>query len=61
MTRYKFVAMSPRLLPVVLESQLIPGSFAHAVHDWVDALDLSGFDAHERNDDTDAPELMRKF
>ena len=50
MARYKFVDMSPRLLPVVLESQLIPGSFAHAVHHLVDELDLSGFDAHYRND-----------
>jgi hypothetical protein len=24
--------VSPRLLPVVLEDQLVPGSFAHAVH-----------------------------
>ena len=54
MARYKFVDMSPRLLPVVLESQLIPGSFAHAVHHLVDALDLSAFDAHFRNDDNGA-------
>ena len=31
MARYKFVDMSPRFLPVVLEDQLVPGSFAHAV------------------------------
>ena len=55
MARYKFVDMSPRLLPVVLEEQLVPGSFAHAVHHLVDVLDLSGFDAHYRNDDTGAP------
>ena len=61
MARYKFVDMSPRLLSVVLESQLILGSFAHTVYDLVDALDLSGFDAHERNYDTDAPELIREF
>jgi hypothetical protein len=24
--------VSPRLLPVALEDQLVPGSFAHAVH-----------------------------
>ena len=38
MARYKFVDMSPRFLPVVLEDQLVPGSFAHAVHHLVDAL-----------------------
>lgn len=54
MARYKVVDMSPRLLPVDLEAQLIPGSFAHAVHHVVDALDLSAFDAHYRNDDTGA-------
>jgi transposase len=50
MARYKHIDMSPRLLPVVLEDQLVPGSFAHAVHVLVDQLDLSGFDAHYRND-----------
>ncbi len=54
MARYKHVDMSPRLLPVDLESQLVPGSFAHAVHHLVDRLDLSGFDAHYRNDATGA-------
>jgi transposase len=54
MARYKVVDMSPRLLPVDLEAQLIPGSFAHAVHHVVDALDLSAFDVHYRNDDTGA-------
>ena len=55
MARYKFVDMSPRLLPVDLEAQLVPGTFAHAVHHLVDALDLSAFDAHYRNDDNGAP------
>ncbi len=50
MAHYKFVDMSPRLLPVVLEDQLVPGSFAHAVHHLLEALDLSGFDTHDRND-----------
>ncbi len=54
MARYKHVDMSPRLLPVDLESQLVPGSFAHAVHHLVDRLDLSGFDAHYCNDATGA-------
>ena len=30
MAKYKFVDMSPRLLPVDLEAQWVPGSFAHA-------------------------------
>ena len=50
MAKYKFVDMSPRLLPVDLEAQLVPGSFAHALHHLVDALDLSAFDAYYRND-----------
>lgn len=54
MARYKFVDMSPRLLPVDLEAQLVPGTFAHAVHHLVDALDLSAFDAHYRNDEQGA-------
>ena len=48
MARYKFVDMSPRLLPVDLEAQLVPGTFAHA-------LDLSAFDEHYRNDEQGAP------
>ena len=47
--------VSPRLLPVVLEEQRVPGSFVHAVHHLLDVLDISGFDAHYRNDDTGAP------
>ena len=55
MARYRHVDLSPRLLPVDLESQLVPGTFAHAVHHLVDDLDLSAFDAHYRNDDNGAP------
>ena len=47
--------MSPRLLPVVLEEQLVPGTFADAVHRLVDVLDLSAFDAHYRNYTIGAP------
>lgn len=50
MARYKQIDMSPRLLPVILEEQLVPGSFAHAVHHLVDQLDLSRKDCHYRND-----------
>lgn len=55
MARYRHVDLSPRLLPVDLESQLVPGTFAHAVHHLVDDLELSAFDAHYRNDDNGAP------
>jgi transposase len=55
MARYRHVDLSPRLLPVDLASQLVPGTFAYAVHHLVDDLDLSAFDAHYRNDDAGAP------
>jgi hypothetical protein len=32
MARYKTIDLSPRFLAVDLEKQLLPGSFAHAVH-----------------------------
>jgi hypothetical protein len=50
MARYRHIDMSSQLLPVDLQAQLVPGSFAHAVHHLVDQLDLSAFDAHYRND-----------
>ena len=50
MARYKHLDMSQSLLPVVLEDQLVLGSFAHAVHHLVDQLDLSRFDTYYRND-----------
>ncbi|MEO5558561.1 MAG: hypothetical protein ABIO49_02335 [Dokdonella sp.] len=46
--------MSQRLLPVDLEAQLVPRSFARAVHGVVGALGLSLFDAHCCNDDNGA-------
>lgn len=55
MARYAHVDLSPRLLPVDLDAQLVPGSFAHAVHQLVDVLDHSAFDAHYRNDSNGAP------
>jgi transposase len=55
MARYKRVDMSPRLLPVDLEAQLVAGTFAHALHHLIDELDLSAFDARYRNDDDGAP------
>ena len=56
MARYKTVDRSPRFLPIVLESQLIPGSFEHALDILVDTeIDLSGLEARFRNDETGAP------
>ncbi len=56
--------MSPRLLPVDLQAQLVPGSFAHALHHLVDQLDLFAFDAHYRNDEraalAHAPTMLLK-
>jgi len=55
MARYKAIDLSPRFLAVDLEKQLLPGSFAHAVHHLLDHdFDLSSFDARYRNDDTGA-------
>jgi len=55
MARYKTIDLSPRFLAVDLEKQLLPGSFAHAVHHLLDHdFDLTGFDTRYRNDDTGA-------
>ena len=55
MARYKVVDLSPRFLAVDLEKQLLPGSFAHAVHHLLDHdFDVSSFDARYRNDATGA-------
>ena len=56
MARYKHIDTSPRFLPVDLSQQLIPGTFEHAVHYLLTReIDLSGFDARFRNDETGAP------
>ena len=56
MARYKTVDRSPRFLPIVLESQLVPGSFEHALDILIDTeIDLSGLEARFRNDETGAP------
>ena len=55
MARYKVVDLSPKFLVVDLEKQLLPGSFAHAVHHLLEHdFDLSGFDTRYRNDETGA-------
>ena len=56
MARYKLVDRSPRFLPIVLESQLIAGSFEHALDVLIDTeIDLSRLAARFCNDETGAP------
>lgn len=56
MARYKYIDTQPRLLPVDLAAQLLPGTFEHALHHLLEhAIDLTPFDARYRNDATGAP------
>lgn len=56
MARYKFIDTDPRVLAVDLATQLLPGTFEHALNHLLDgAIDLSHFDARFRNDTTGAP------
>src|SRR5450830_269758 len=56
MARYKAIDRSPMFLPIVLEAQLMSGSFEYALDYLIDnEIDLSGFDARYNNDDTGAP------
>ena len=56
MARYKHIDTNPRLLPVDLARQLLPGTFEHALNHLLDGpIDLSSFDARFRNDATGAP------
>jgi len=55
MARYKHIDTSPRMLPVDLARQLLPGTFEHALNHLLDhEIDLSGFDARFCNDETGA-------
>lgn len=55
MARYKHIDTSPRFLAVDLERQLLPGSLEHVLNHLIDhELDLSGFDARFKNDETGA-------
>ena len=55
MARYKHIDTSPRFLAVDLERQLLAGTFEHALNYLIDhEIDLTGFDARYRNDDTGA-------
>jgi len=55
MVRYKHIDTNPRLLPVDLAQQLLPGTFEHALNHLLEhEIDLSGFDARFCNDATGA-------
>ena len=55
MARYKHIDTSPRMLPVDLGRQLLPGTFEHALNHLLDhEIDLSDFDARFCNDQTGA-------
>ncbi|MBI3730800.1 MAG: transposase, partial [Burkholderiales bacterium] len=50
MARYKVVDRSPKFLPVVLDAQLMAGSFEYALDYLIDhELDLSRFDSRYKN------------
>ena len=56
MARYKLVDRSPRFLPIVLDAQLMVGSFEHALDYLIDhEIDLSGIAERYANDETGAP------
>ena len=56
MARYKYIDTQPKLIPVDLSRQLLPGTFEHALNHLLDhAVDLTHFDARFQNDATGAP------
>ena len=56
MAHYKLIDRNPKFIPVVLDAQLMAGSFEYALDYLIDhQLDLSRFDSHYKNDDTGAP------
>src|SRR3990170_1124268 len=56
MARYKNYSYDQhKLLPIRYCEQILPGTFEYTLHHTIDEIDLSGFDARYRNDDTGAP------
>ena len=56
MPRFKHIGTSPKLLPVDLEAQLLPGTFEHALHHLIDReIDFSELEARFHNDECGAP------
>jgi hypothetical protein len=61
MARYKPVDRSPKLIPVVLDAQIQPGSSEYALDYLVDnEPDLSALHARYKNDATGAPAYDHK-
>ena len=55
MARYKEIDTSPRFLAVDLSTQLLPGTFEHALNELLDHdIDLSDLDCRYCNDETGA-------
>ena len=55
MARYKIIDHNPRFIPVVLDAQLMAGSFEYVLDYLIDhELDLSALDARYMNDETGA-------
>ena len=48
---FKAQATCAKLLPVVFEEQVLPGSFAHALIYLLDVVELSAFEARYRNEE----------
>ena len=56
MARYKPIDTNPKLIPIDLAQQFLPGTFEYALNHLLSGpIDLSGFDARFRNDETGAP------
>lgn len=56
MARYRQIDTSPRFIAIDLQTQLLPGTFEHALSHLLDhEIDLSGLDARYSNADTGAP------
>ena len=66
MARYKIIDRNPKFIPVVLDAQLMPGSFEYVLGYLIDnEINLSHYDTRYKNDDTGAPAyspaIMRKL
>ena len=56
MARFKLIDTNPKFIAVDLASQLLTGTFEHAVNHLLDhEIDLSVLERRYRNDDTGAP------
>ncbi len=56
MARYRQIDTNPKFIAVDLASQLLPGTFEHALNHLCEhEVDLSGLDARYSNDETGAP------